>query len=126
MGRRVVLCDDDTVTRRVMAHLAREAGWEVAAETADGPSTLMVLAEAAPDVLVLDLALPGINGLEVARRARAQYPDVRILIVSAFEVTEEEAALAGADGALAKVDLADLVEKLEALVASGQSTRGSN
>jgi DNA-binding response OmpR family regulator len=77
----LVVDDDATVSEVVVAYLER-AGM-VAERVADGPAALVAAAERPPDAVVLDLMLPGIDGLEVCRRLRSERPDVPILMLTA-------------------------------------------
>jgi DNA-binding response OmpR family regulator len=87
----LVVDDDATVSVVVVAYLER-AGM-VAERVADGPAALVAAAERPPDAVVLDLMLPGIDGLEVCRRLRSRRPDVPILMLTARG--EEEDRIVG-------------------------------
>ncbi|HEY7812558.1 MAG TPA: response regulator, partial [Nakamurella sp.] len=76
MASVLVVDDDTTVAEVVVGYLAR-AGHAVVA-VADGPAALTAVREAPPDLIVLDLMLPGIDGLEVCRRVRADHPDLPV------------------------------------------------
>jgi DNA-binding NarL/FixJ family response regulator len=62
--------------------LSQEVGYRVVAETGDGNEALDLVAEHEPDVLVVDLALPGLDGLEVIRRVRDAQPDTQVVVLS--------------------------------------------
>ncbi len=91
MTRVLVVDDDSTVAEVVLGYLRRE-GFE-AAHAADGLAALAVAAAAPPDLVVLDLMLPGIDGLEVCRRLRADRPDLPVVMLTARG--EEEDRIAG-------------------------------
>jgi DNA-binding response OmpR family regulator len=91
MSRVLVVDDDPTVAEVVLGYLRRE-GFE-AAHAADGLDALRIAAAAPPDLVVLDLMLPGIDGLEVCRRLRAQWPDLPVVMLTARG--EEEDRIAG-------------------------------
>jgi DNA-binding response OmpR family regulator len=91
MTRVLVVDDDRTVAEVVLGYLRRE-GFE-AAHAADGLAALAVAAAAPPDIVVLDLMLPGIDGLEVCRRLRAGRPDLPVVMLTARG--EEEDRIAG-------------------------------
>ncbi len=91
MPRVLVVDDDPTVAEVVLGYLRRD-GFE-AAHAADGLSALTIAAAAPPDLVVLDLMLPGIDGLEVCRRLRADRPDLPIVMLTARG--EEEDRIAG-------------------------------
>jgi len=80
---RILLAEDHGVVRQRLKHLlAQEPGFHLVADTGDGLEAARLAVELAPDVLVTDLAMPGMHGLELARRIRQQAPRTRIVIVS--------------------------------------------
>jgi DNA-binding response OmpR family regulator len=81
MARVLVVDDDPTVPEVLLAYLGRE-GIE-ARHVVDGPSALDVAAEFDPDLVVLDLMLPGMDGFEVCRRMRAARPDLPVVMLTA-------------------------------------------
>ncbi len=102
---RVLLADDHTLLRAgVRALLEDLPGVEVVAEAADGPEALARAIELRPDVALLDIAMPGLSGLDVAARLARDCPEVRILILSMHkdEAYVRRAILAGAAGYLLK------------------------
>jgi DNA-binding response OmpR family regulator len=102
-SRRVLLVEDDPSVRRAVARALRTSGFDVTA-VADGEQVLSVLTAVRPDVLVTDVSMPGMDGLEVVRTLRVRGVQVPALVVSARdEVTDRAAAFdAGADAFLAK------------------------
>ncbi len=78
----VLVVDDDPTVREVVATYLRRDGLEVL-EAADGPTALAADADAAPDLVVLDLMLPGLDGLEVFRRMRARRGGVPVVMLTA-------------------------------------------
>ncbi len=121
---RVMLVDDHVLVREGLRHvLGATPGVEVVAEAGDGEMALTLAREAAPDVVVLDLSLPGAGGLEVTTRLREALPAVRVLILSVHDHPEYVlgAVRAGAQGYLRKdTSPAELREALRA-VARGES-----
>jgi CheY-like chemotaxis protein len=116
--RRVLVIDDSPENRAVIGGLLRPLGFEVE-EAPSGAEGLAMAEERRPDLVVLDLAMPGMDGHEVARRMRAlpSLAGVTIIASSASVSTaaHEEAARAGADDFLPKpVRAGDLLEKLGA------------
>jgi DNA-binding response OmpR family regulator len=91
MPRVLVVDDDPTVAEVVLGYLRRD-GLE-AAHAADGISALRIAESAPPDLVILDLMLPGIDGLEVCRRLRASRPDLPVVMLTARG--EEEDRIAG-------------------------------
>jgi len=106
---KVLLADDHAVVRKgIHAVLTSLPGIEVVAETADGREALALIERLRPDVAVLDITMPGLNGLEVATRSAQASPRTKILILSmhAGEAYVAQALRAGVAGYLLK-DAAD-------------------
>jgi DNA-binding NarL/FixJ family response regulator len=102
---RVVVADDHAVVREGIRHvLERAPRVEVVGEAADGHEALAVVEGEAPDVVVLDVSMPGLTGLEVTQRLREQGSTIGILILSMFDDPEYvlQAMRAGADGYVLK------------------------
>jgi len=121
---RVMLVDDHSLVREGIRHvLSATPGVEVVAEAGEATEALRLAAEARPDLVVLDLSLPGTGGLELTTRLRALLPDVRVLILSVHDHPEYVlgAVRAGAQGYLRKdTSPAELRGALQA-VARGES-----
>src|SRR5689334_5652392 len=101
----IVLADDHAVLRQGLhSLLERELGYAVVGEAADGESAIDLVAQLAPDVLVVDLMMPGMSGLEVIRQVRQCSPHTRVLVFSmhADAVYVREALRAGAIGYVLK------------------------
>lgn len=124
---RVVLCDDHPVYLRGLRVLFAEIdGIEVVGEAADGESAIDIVAASRPDVVVMDLHLPGINGVEATRRLLTDDPGLGVLILTMFEDdTSLLAALrAGARGYVVKgADHDEIVTAIRA-VARGEVLLG--
>jgi two-component system NarL family response regulator len=101
---RVVLVDDHPVYREGLAKLLSQSGVEVAAQAGNGPDALSIVEEAAPDVVVMDLNMPGMSGVDVTRKLVERNPASKVLIVSVSAQEEDvtEAILAGASGYVLK------------------------
>ena len=120
---RVLLADDHALVRAGMRALLGElSGVEVVAEAGDGQEALRLIAEHKPDLALLDISMPGLNGLEVAQRAGKEHPSTRIVILS-MHVDHEfvrRALVAGAAGYLLKsADRAELEFALRAVARGG-------
>lgn len=102
--------------------LGREADITVAGVADDGPSALARALDCAPDVMVLDIAMPGMNGVEVARRLRRDLPHIRILALSAYVDKRfvQEMLKAGAAGYVTKAAAATELPRAIRAVAEGQ------
>lgn len=102
---RIMLVDDHNVVRRGLAALLEmEGGFEVVAEAEDGEMALRRAGDVQPDVVMLDLSMPRLNGLETTRRLRRQLPHVQVLVLSMHEDEEfvAQALQAGAGGYVLK------------------------
>lgn len=102
---RIVLADDQVLVRAgIRALLESLADCEVVDECADGPKAIDSVRQNQPDILVLDIAMPGPSGIEVAREIRRFDKEVKILILSSIDRMEivEQAIAAGANGYLLK------------------------
>ena len=103
MSGRILVVDDSTLARRRMRGILEGAGYEVT-EAEDGMSALERYFVARPDVVLLDLVMKGMYGLEVLERLREMDPDARVIVVSADVQTSshEMAEQGGAAGFLVK------------------------
>jgi two-component system, NarL family, response regulator NreC len=102
---RIVLAEDHQIVREGLRSLLRDArGFEVVGETGDGLAIEALVAQHRPDVLVADLVLPGLNGIEATRRVRKRHPETRVVVLSmhADEPFVLEALSAGASAYVLK------------------------
>ena len=102
---RVLVADDHAVVREGIRHvLAPDHGFDVAGEAASGAEAVKLAAESEPDVVVLDVSMPGGTGLEVIGDVRRAAPQARVLILSVHDEAEYvlQAVRAGAHGYLRK------------------------
>src|ERR1044072_5457706 len=82
----IVLADDHLIVRQgVRALLAAEADLQVIGETGDGLEAVELVKRSSPDVVILDLMMPGLNGVEVARQLSKQAPQTKIIILSMYD-----------------------------------------
>ena len=121
---RVLLADDHALVRAGIRVLVDEIeGIEVVAETGNGEEALRLLGVHAPDVAVLDIAMPGMNGFEVLDQATRDFPDVNVIVLTVNE-TEEYALYAfrhGAKGYLPKTAASTELELAIRAVAGGET-----
>ncbi|MGH8904385.1 MAG: response regulator [Egibacteraceae bacterium] len=120
---RVLLVEDSPPLRRALRTVLRAHGFQVA-EVATGEDALVVTAERAPDLVILDLGLPGIDGLETLRRLRgfSQVP-VIVLSVRDRQADKVHALDAGADDYVTKpFDTVELLARLRAVLRRGSDT----
>jgi two-component system response regulator NreC len=120
---RVLLADDHTLVRGgVRKILEAHSDLRVVGEAADGAAALSALASAKPDVLVLDLTMPGMDGFEVLTRARGLAPALKVLVLTMHAGPEvvARAIECGADGYLLKDSaVQDLVAGIRAVMGGG-------
>jgi DNA-binding NarL/FixJ family response regulator len=111
---RILLADDHTLVRQGTRRLLEEhSDFEVVGEAADGEQALYQVARVNPDVVILDIRMPGLSGIEVVRRINESSPETRILVLSAYDDDEYILALmeVGVSGYLLKTAQAnELVE----------------
>jgi DNA-binding NarL/FixJ family response regulator len=114
---RILIADDSDVVRRgVIGIVSSEEGWEVCGEAKDGLEVVRKAQEMTPDVILLDISMPGMNGLEATRLLRREFPKVRIIVISQHETRQllPRAVEAGADACVDKSRLStDLVAILK-------------
>jgi DNA-binding NarL/FixJ family response regulator len=119
MTVRIVLVDDHPIVRQGLKTLLDgHPGWEVVGEAADGVEALEKARDLTPDVMVLDVTMPKMNGLEACRVIRRESPALEILFVTQHDSPQmmREALDAGARGYVVKSNAArDLLEAVEAV-----------
>jgi len=102
---RVLLVDDHVVVRRGLASLLASLGnFAVVGEATDGDEAIRLVGDARPDLVLMDLSMPRLSGLEATRRLRQSHPATHILVLSMHEDEEfvAQALLAGAGGYVVK------------------------
>lgn len=121
---KVLLADDHTIVREgVRALLAREGDISIVGEAADGNEAVQMTQKLEPDVVVMDLAMPRLNGVDAAVQIRKYCPNTRVLILSMYQTEEyvRPAIRAGVNGYLLKGSgISDLVAATRA-VAAGEA-----
>jgi DNA-binding NarL/FixJ family response regulator len=109
---RVLLVDDDAAVLEMLQAVLSARTFEVVGLAGNGADAIRVAAAIAPDVAVVDYMMPGMDGLEAARRIKAQHPDCRIVIFSALDMEHEAGRVPEVDHFLKKSD----VLRLESLL----------
>jgi len=119
----ILLADDHTLVRAVIrARVEKLPEVKVIGEAKDGREALRLVKEQKPDLVLMDVAMPGLNGLEATARISREYPDVRVIVLSMYANEEyvREAIGAGAAGYLLKRGAADELEDAIKAIASGK------
>jgi DNA-binding NarL/FixJ family response regulator len=116
---RILIADDHEVARKgIRALLENHPGWEVCGEASDGREAVKAAARLKPDLVLLDIGMPSLNGLDATRQILADEPDTLVLILTMHDSEQvvREVLAAGARGFLLKSDAGrDLVSAVEAL-----------
>lgn len=116
---RILIADDHEVARRgIRSLLESHAGWEVCAEAKDGRDAVELALANKPNIVLLDIGMPNLNGLEAARQISTACPEIAILILTMHDSDNmvRDVLRAGARGFLLKSDAGrDLVAAVEAL-----------
>jgi two-component system NarL family response regulator len=119
MSIRIEIAEDQRLIRELLAGvLAREPGFEIVAEAATGREAIALAHSTQPDILVLDVALPDLDGIEVARTLRKSQPKLAILALSIHEEPYfvQQMLRAGADGYVVKsAAVAELVQAIRSV-----------
>jgi PAS domain S-box-containing protein len=124
---RILLVDDDARVRRVISTmLSRHSGWEICGEAGDGQQSVELARATNPDVVLMDVSMPGMNGLDATRILRRERPRVDVILVSQNDpkIISHQAAEVGARAFCSKSDLArNLVPIIERTLEDRHSKR---
>jgi DNA-binding NarL/FixJ family response regulator len=123
---RIIVIDDHALVREGIRQALTVPGMEVVGEAGSGPEGLALALRLKPDVVVLDITLPGENGIRTAARIRAEAPEIRVLMLSVHDHPEYvlESAKAGAHGYLRKDTLPEDLRAAIRLIHSGETCFG--
>jgi len=117
---RILIVDDDPTIRMLVARLLRrQSGWEPCGEASNGAEAIQKVEELSPDVVIMDLGMPVMTGLQAARRIAQNHPRLPMLMMSVQEVSNTlatEARRAGYRGAVTKSSGNEIVRGVEALL----------
>jgi DNA-binding NarL/FixJ family response regulator len=122
---KILIADDHEPVRRGLRSLVEaRPGWNVCGEVADGKAAVAAARKLRPNLILLDVTMPEMSGLDAAQLIRVEVPDCRILIVSQNEpaLMKKEAERVGAHGFISKSKISeDLVLMIEAIVNSPEN-----
>jgi DNA-binding NarL/FixJ family response regulator len=120
---RILLADDHGLVRHgARAVLNSQRGWRVVGEAANGPEAVQKAIQLKPDVAVVDIGMPVLDGIQVARQIRQALPDTQVLVLTMHESDQmvRRALDAGARGYLLKSDLTECLAKAVRAVSQGK------
>jgi DNA-binding NarL/FixJ family response regulator len=121
---RVVIADDQQMVRQGFTVLLNaQPGIEVVGQAVDGLDAVAKVAELTPDVVLMDIRMPELGGIEATRRIVGERPDIKVLVLTTFDLDEYvyEALRAGASGFLLKDASADKLAEAVRVVAAGDA-----
>jgi len=120
---RVLIVDDHAFIRRgVQAILHSHPEWEFSGEASNGPEAIRLVGELKPQIIIMDVSMPGMNGIEATRLIRKSHPRVKVILLTLHNSPEliRSALAAGASGYLLKTDAErELLRALNVVVAEG-------
>lgn len=117
---RILLIDDNALTRSVLRNILREGGFQSVREASEAEAGMALARHFSPDLICLDVNMPGKNGIELLRELKAEWPKTPVLMITASSQPPvvEACAWAGADGYLIKpFSTETLVKTIEAALA---------
>lgn len=122
--RILIVDDNERIRRGVMVILASKKNWNVCGEASDGMEAVRKARELLPDLILLDISMPGLNGLEAARLLRQEIANAKILLMSQYDPLPllPGAIQAGANGCVDKsrlgTDLLSSIERISGISAA--------
>jgi DNA-binding NarL/FixJ family response regulator len=123
MSERVLVVDDHPLTRDALASLLAQGGFDVVGEAGDGADAIALAAELQPELVLLDLSMPGLDGLSTLPRLRAAAPGCEVVVLTASGTEENllAAIRAGAAGYLLKSEPPERIVSFLRGVANGEA-----
>jgi chemotaxis response regulator CheB len=119
VSRRILVADDSPLMRKLLCRAFHEhIYFEICAEAKDGAEAVRLAVECKPDLVIMDLAMPGMSGHEAGKKIRALYPDVPIILFSLHAPFIRAANLPWVTRIIAKEDVGKMVALAEELVAA--------
>jgi len=127
MATRILIADDDVSIRRLLRRLLEDySDWQVCGEAVNGHDAVLKVVDLDPDVVILDLAMPQMNGLQAAQEISALHPHVPMLLLTVQEVSSElmkQAHRAGFREAVTKSTGTEVVKGVETLLRERSNRR---
>lgn len=123
----IIIIDDDALVRDSLCRILKTKGMQVLATGSDGNEAIDLYAKHLPDVLLMDIRMQTVNGLEATKQILSTYPDAKILLITTFQDDEyiHEAIELGCSGYILKQNISGIVPAIEA-VFSNQLVFDSN
>ena len=127
MDLRILIVDDSETTRRILRAIVRSREWTVCGEADTGRDGIKKFQELNPDLVLIDLAMPDINGIEAAKRMSVLNPRVPLILFTVLEMQglEQAAREAGICTIVSKAQAWDLIKSIEMAVVSIGGAAGS-
>jgi DNA-binding NarL/FixJ family response regulator len=117
----VILADDHPVVRKALrSELNKEADFQVIGEASDGDEVVKLVDELAPDVVIMDIGMPKMNGLEATRQIKSMKPETMVLALTVYDDVQHILGIleSGADGYLTKnILVEDIIQSMRSVVA---------
>lgn len=98
MGKRLIVADDNPVYRDALKSLLEFSGFEIIAEAGNGLEAIEKAEKLNPDLLLLDISMPKLDGMEVLKELRVRYPDLKIIMLTMYKHLLNQALELGANG----------------------------
>jgi DNA-binding NarL/FixJ family response regulator len=125
LGNCILLVDDSAAIRRGLRREFERAGWVVCGEATNGREAIVKAEQLQPQVILLDLAMPGINGLTAARRLKRVLPEVQLILFTGHGnlFKSDEANSAGISAVFSKSEpITELLDKARSLVSQSAAS----
>lgn len=117
---KILLVEDDVLTKNTIARFLRDEGFDVD-EAAEGESALSLLERSRYDLILSDIAMPRVNGFDLLDRATSIAPGIPVILMTAYDPLQSQAANRGAAGLILKPFLLDdLLSQIQQALAAGK------
>jgi DNA-binding NarL/FixJ family response regulator len=116
--KRILLADDSALVRRTLRRLFEDSGWSVCGEASNGQEAIAKAQQLRPDIVVLDLSMPLMNGLTAAHILKETIPETYLILFTAFGtlLTMDELKCAGFSASISKSDAGKLINTAQTLL----------